>query len=307
MRSPAAAIAWEFWQRHRWGFAALAGYLLILATMKPVVLARGQAVTFDSQSFAFFVFVPLCSMLTYLLAVFTYGLSGDLAARQSMYPPRIFTMPASTAALAGWPMLYGALTMAIFWLAIRLLAVWPSGFAAPWVWPALLAAVMLCWTQALTWMPYGLPGLRIVVTVLWLSVIDTIVLLALHFEAGELVMLAILAPQVPLGYFAARFAVARARRGVVPDWRGAFGWLRRIANILTGGHRRDHFASPASGGDTAGRSLHWSASYCPSSWPCCSPRATRLYSSSSFCSACCSRHRSWPPSSRRQSARRVPM
>jgi hypothetical protein len=245
MRSPAAAIAWEFWQRHRWGLGALAGYLAVLAAMRPIILARGQAVTFDSQSFAFFVFVPLCSMLTYLLAVFTYGLSGDLAARQSMYPARIFTMPASTSALAGWPMLYGALTMAIFWLAIRLLAVWPSGFAAPWVWPALLAAVMLCWTQALTWMPYGLPGLRIIVTVLWLSVIDTIVLLALHFEAREAVMLAILAPQVPLGYFAARFAVARARRGVVPDWRGAFTWFGRIAKAMAGGRRRDSFTSPA--------------------------------------------------------------
>ena len=30
MRSPAAAIAWEFRQRHRWGLIALAGYLLVL-------------------------------------------------------------------------------------------------------------------------------------------------------------------------------------------------------------------------------------------------------------------------------------
>jgi hypothetical protein len=33
MRSPAAAIAWEFRQRHRWGLIALAGYLLALATI----------------------------------------------------------------------------------------------------------------------------------------------------------------------------------------------------------------------------------------------------------------------------------
>jgi len=244
IRSPAAAIAWEFRRRHRWGFAALAGYLLVLAAVKLVMLARGHAVTFEPRSFAFFVFVPLSSTFTYSLAVFTYGLSGDFAARQSPYPARIFTMPVSTAALAGWPMLYGALVMAVLWFAIRLLGVWPSGYAAPWIWPALLAAVMLAWAQALTWMPYGLRGLRVVVTLLWLSVIETIVLLALHFEASETVMLAILAPQVPLGYSAARFAVARARRGVVPDWGGVFDWLGRIANVLTGGHRRDRFASP---------------------------------------------------------------
>lgn len=43
----------------------------------------------------------------YCLAVFSYGLSGDLAARQSMYPARMFALPVTTTALAGWPMLYG--------------------------------------------------------------------------------------------------------------------------------------------------------------------------------------------------------
>jgi hypothetical protein len=36
------------------------------------------------------------------------------------------------------------------------------------------------------------------------------------------VMLAILAPHVPLAFFTARFAVGRARRGDMPDWRGVF-------------------------------------------------------------------------------------
>ena len=43
----------------------------------------------------------------YFLAVFSFGLAGDLAARQSIYPARMFTLPVTTAALAGWPMLYG--------------------------------------------------------------------------------------------------------------------------------------------------------------------------------------------------------
>lgn len=222
----------------------MGAYLLVLATIKLVMLARGLPINLDSpQSFAFVVVVPLTATFTYALAVFSFGLSGDLAARQSMYPARMFTLPVTTAALAGWPMLYGTAAMAILWLATRLLAVWPSGIDVPSMWPALAAAALLAWTQALTWMPYGLPGLRVIVAMLWLATIDAVVLLALTFKAPESFMVAILAPQVPLAYLVARFALARARRGDVPDWRGAFARLGRIAAVLP--NRRDHFPSPA--------------------------------------------------------------
>lgn len=247
MRSPAAAIGWEFWRRHRRGLFALIGYLITLGTIKLVMLARGQAVTFASdESFAFTALMPpTATFMMYLLAVFTYGMSGDLAARHSMYPARAFTLPVSTAALAGWPMLYGTLGMAIFWLVTRLVGMWPAGIAIPWLWPAVLAAVSMAWIQALTWMPYGLPGLRIVVAVLWLAVFDAIVLVALQFKVREGVMLAVLAPQIPVAWLVARFAVACARRGVVPDWRSRFTWLGRVAGVLTGGRRRARFASAA--------------------------------------------------------------
>jgi hypothetical protein len=242
MRSPAAAIAWEFRQRHRWGLIALAGYLLALATFKLVILEPGQSVNMDSaERFAAAVVVPLSATFMYCLAVFSFGLSGDLAARQSMYPARLFTLPVTTAALAHWPMLYGSAAMVLLWLATRFLAVWPSGFAIPSIWPALLAVSLLTWTQALTWMPYGLPGLRVIVAVLWLGVIDSIALLALRYDAREPVMLAILAPQIPVAYVVARIAVARARRGDVPDWRGVSA--RRVQTLPAPGDRRGRFAS----------------------------------------------------------------
>jgi hypothetical protein len=89
-----------------------------------------------------------------------------------------------------------------------------------------------------------LPGLRIIITVLWLWIIDGIALVALHYQAHESLMLLILVPQPPLAYLAARIAVARARRGDVPDWRGAFAWLPRITRIQS--RRRGNFRSPAS-------------------------------------------------------------
>lgn len=232
MHSAAAAIAWEFRRRHRWGLIAVAGCLVVLATIKLVILAAGGLIEFDdAQTFAFVVIVPLTAAFLYFLAVFSFGLTGDLAARQSMYPARMFALPVTTAGLAGWPMLYGTATMVTLWFATRLVGLWPSGIHVPMVWPALLAASLLAWTQALTWMPYPLRGLRVIVTMLWLTTIDAVVLLAIEFKASEGLMVAMLAPHVPLAYFAARAAVGRARRGEVADWRGMFGWLERLARV----------------------------------------------------------------------------
>src|SRR5256714_15435897 len=132
MRSPAAAVAWEFRQRHRLGLIAVIVYLVVLATIKLVVLARALPINLDShESFAFVVMVPLAATFTYFLAVFTFGLDGELAARQSMYPARLFTLPVTTGALSGLPMLYGTACMVILLLATRLFALWPSGIGVP--------------------------------------------------------------------------------------------------------------------------------------------------------------------------------
>jgi hypothetical protein len=242
MRSPAAAVAWEFRARHRWGMLGVIAYLIVVAGIKIVVVARGMPLYLDSpESFAFVVMVPLAATFTYFLSVFTFGLDGDLGARQSMFPARRFTLPVTTTALAGWPMLYGSAAMVMLWLAMRTLALWPSGVEIPTIWPAVLAVSLLAWTQALTWMPYPLPGLRIIVMVLWLGTIDTIALLAFHFNAHESLMVGIVAPPIPLAYIVARFAIARARRGEVPDWRGTFGARARTALVAD----RREFTSPA--------------------------------------------------------------
>jgi hypothetical protein len=216
-------MAWEFLHRNRWGLRAICLYLVVIAAVKLVIVLRGAPIVFhNDESFALVVVVPITTSFVYLLAVFTYGLSGDLAGRRSMYPARVFTLPLSNSALVGWPMLYGAIAMVGLWVLTRMLSVWPSGVSIPIVWPAALAAALVMWTQALVWMPYGLPGLRVVVSVFVLTVIDAIVLVALQFKAREWVIVAIAAPQLPIAYAVARVAVARARRGDVPhvpQWR----------------------------------------------------------------------------------------
>ncbi len=244
MRSPALAFGWEFRKRHAWPVIAMGVYLLCLAVFRLVLYVPGEPITvLPPDGRAAVVIAPLSWAFFYYLAVFSFGLSGDLGARQSIFPARMFSLPVKTAALVGWPMLYGTVTVAVLVLAATVLARWPWEIDAPLFWPALFAATFLAWTQAFMWMPYGLPAARAIVTVLWLAAFDAIVLLAAHFNVSEPVMLAILAPQIPLAYLVARYAVARARRGDVPDWRPRF--LRTAAVAGPAPLRRAGFASPA--------------------------------------------------------------
>src|SRR6266480_4842230 len=149
MRAPALAIGWEFRRRHLWALIAMAGYLLALAAIKLLFLGPMEPIRLDPpDGRVAVVMTPLTATYFYLLAAFSFGLAGDLGARPSIYPARMFALPVGTAAVA------------ILWLVTALSARWPWGIELPLIWPALLAAVFLAWTQALMWMPYGLPGLR---------------------------------------------------------------------------------------------------------------------------------------------------
>lgn len=232
MRSPAAAIGWEFARRFRWGFVGVAAYLTLLGGTKLWILQTGRLIAgIDEQVFALLIMIAMTIIMIYFLAVFTFGVSGDIAARESIYPRRLFTLPVSTAALAAWPMMYGVAAIVLLWIGTRAFGYWPPTLEidVPLVWPALLAASLLAWTQALTWMPYGLTGVRVVVAMLWLIAIDSVVLLAIELKWREPGLIAFLAPQVPLAYLVARVAVGRARRGETPDWRQAFSGAQRSA------------------------------------------------------------------------------
>jgi hypothetical protein len=223
MRSPAAAFAWEFRHRHRWYLIALAAYLLTLGLMKPLFLAPDHVVRFDPpDGFAAFGVVPFSVTFFYLIAVFTFGLTGDVAARQSIYPPRLFTLPVSSAALAGWPMLYGIAAMTVLWLIAVTLARWPWGVELPLLWPGLMTAVVLAWLQVFAWMPYGLRGIRVAFAVIVLTSLNAMVMTAIELKIPQAALVAFLAPQLPIAYLCAWVAVSRARRGHVPDWSFSF-------------------------------------------------------------------------------------
>jgi hypothetical protein len=242
MPSPAARVfAWEFGHRYRWGLLVIAAYVIGLLTTGLLGIEWAQPVDASPARFVGTIAVPLWSAVMFLLPVFSFGLTGDLAARQSMYPLRLFTLPVTSTALTAWPMLYGTASIALLAQAARL-GSWPAQIEPPF-WLVLYAPAFLAWTQVLMWMPYPVRGLRVVAVVSWLIVMDIIAIIAIELKPSETLMAAILVPQLPVAYLAARTAVFRARRGDVPDWRGAFTPLVSLARLLA---RRRPFASPMS-------------------------------------------------------------
>lgn len=221
MRSAATAIAWELVAKNRWGLAALGLYLLVLVAVRTFAADLIARFAFDdAETFAIVVVVPMTASFVYLLTVFTFGFAGDLAGRESIYPARLFTLPVTSTALAGWPMLIGSILVAVLWAGTRLLAIWPPGVRVPLIWPGLVGVVMLLWTQALTWMPYGWRGMRVAMALVCLTAIDAAVLLGLEFRVSESSMAVILLPLVPVAFIVARHAVERARHDQAPDWTG---------------------------------------------------------------------------------------
>lgn len=240
MLTPAAAIAWEFRRRHRWGLTGILAAILILAAIKVAVTWNRTQFEVRDLTFALLVPTPMAATFLYLLAIFTFGISGDLAARESMFPRRLLTLPVSSAALAGLPMLYGSVSMTLLWFAIRAAAMFPPGAGVPRYWPALFAVSLLAWTQALTWMPYPFRGARIAVSIVLLLSIDVVVFTALEYRARETTMLLLLAPWTPLAYLTAWSAIRRARRGDAPEWRS----LERLMPAFAGSAERE-FSSAA--------------------------------------------------------------
>ena len=220
MSPSARALSWELFRHHRWGFAGIALYFILILAIRIVQPGFLSPTDGDySAIFAATTSVPTIIAFFYLIAVFSFGFTGDLSARASMFPARRFSLPVTTAALAGWPLLYGALSAGVLWAWVRAIGYFPPDFVVPRVWPGFLLAVFLAWAQVLTWTPFGWTHARVIISVLLLTAADTIVVLALHFKTAESVMIAVLAPQLPLAFWLALSAVARARRGDVPDWR----------------------------------------------------------------------------------------
>ena len=252
MHSPAAAIAWQLFRPYRWWLVAGIAYFLavsIFCRVTPETAVFFCRVTPETAVFAvagLYLASPLGIGMLLLLTVFAYGSGFDLASQESGFPARMFALPVQSRALVGWPMFYGTIAVGLAWMAIGQFLLRPScrqWIDVPLWWPAFFGAGFLAWYQALTWWPFALAWLRLVVSIPVFGLLIAVPILGNLCDVPEAVMVLVLAAQLPVAYTVAVAGVSRARRGDNPDWR----WVVQQAGNLVRpiARRRRTFASAA--------------------------------------------------------------
>jgi hypothetical protein len=232
MHSPALAFNWQIWGRHRWG---LAGALLIVAGICALPQAYPTAkltsnVGDTGVPFMMAILMPFGFVILYLAYVFSLAELGKRTG-SSGFPLWMLTLPVRTPWLVLWPMLSGAVTVALVWLAVGWFALNEVGLEVPLVWPALGLACTLVWIQAVDWSGLGSISKALVACAvlagLWTGLMrgDT------HdatFAALPVILL--------LGFVAGAAGVSRLRRGgrssgftMAPVLRWRIGRERRFA------------------------------------------------------------------------------
>jgi hypothetical protein len=233
MHSPTTAVLWEVWKRHRWVLIASTVWFLAVWSLCHALsdgLIFGVDLFVHEHAIFFMLLLAISPLLCGLLPLFAYGCDADIASKESTFPTRMFTLPLTTRALVGWPMLYGTVAIALAWLAVASFILRPGGMDLPLWWPSVLLASCLAWVQALSWRPFGLAGLRMVAAVVPMGVLVAVSSLRWMAHLPEPVVSLLLGSTILPAYVVAVTGVARARRGDQPDRQWLVAWVRNVAD-----------------------------------------------------------------------------
>jgi hypothetical protein len=240
MRSPAWALTWQLWWRHRWLWVATIAYVLALAGVCQAFPPRSDA----RELCATFGLLPLTQVTLVGFAILTLVTTGTDLEKNSIFPAWMFTLPVPTRTLVGWVMLNGTISFTAGWLALHFFVLRSSGIAAPRC-LTLIAPSVLAWLQVLSWTPFPFPLVRLVLMLGAVTVIGIVPpLLEVAYAVPAPIVIGMQAASIAAAYPLAEVGVARARCG-----RGQQGWLQ--AGPLVGwvgvwrGHQRP-FASAQS-------------------------------------------------------------
>ena len=122
-------------------------------------------------------------------------------------------------------MALGAATVGGLWLVTSGLVLRRAGLPVPLLWPALFAAGVLAWTQALVWLPLPLVALRVFVIVPALSGLLAAAIVGAAYHIAPAILALASAALLPLAYAVAVAGVAQ-------------GAARRHRACTPGGRRR---------------------------------------------------------------------
>ena len=155
MHSPALAIAWQLWTRHRSGIVIALATLVAMLASSPLLPLVARMIASS---------IVLVLVIAYFMNILLFA--DSVGSLESTYPRRMYALPVPSRTLAGWPMLYGGGMVALLWVAGACLVYRPSGFHTPVLLPSLGLAAMLVWLQAFAWSPIsnGLLNLYIPLT-----------------------------------------------------------------------------------------------------------------------------------------------
>jgi hypothetical protein len=230
MNSPAIGIGYSMWLHLRWVAVGMVVYLLALAAAVQIAPSP--------MYFGLFGTLALSSVIAHVLTALTLG-PADLGIRGTGYPKCMMVRPLRTRSLVGWPMFYGATTIALIWFFVSACILRPAGLNTPVLWPAALGAAGTAWLQAVGWSPFPSPFARIPALVLAGVPLILFGSCAGLFMESNSVSLAIAAGSLVWTFAAYAFAVnglSRARAGSEEQW--LFDFIERhIARL------RDRFVS----------------------------------------------------------------
>jgi hypothetical protein len=239
------ALAWQLWGRHRRGLAgAVACWLLCAVPAR--LLPDASPARYALALAGVVMLLPLT--LLYLIALFGYGFDGAaLEARGSCFPARMFALPVRARALVGWPMLHGAFAVAFAWLLWAGFVLRPGGIEVPLWGPGFLLAAVVAGLQAVLWVPFGLPYVRLAAAMAVPFGLLFGAATAWAHGVSDPVVAGLFACFLPAAYTVAWAGVCHARRGDVPEW-----WRPRARRPAaeTGPPARRPFPSP-------GRAQRW--------------------------------------------------
>jgi hypothetical protein len=241
MTSAALGIGYSLWLRVRWAIGATLTLYLVLALVPQFFPAMAPYCCGASIAILFMVMVPL-------LNTFSYG-PADLGVKSSGFPPHMRTLPISTRAMVGWPMLLAAVIFALLWMLPACFIFLPAGIQIPVFWPAAMFAAICLWVQAVGWSPFPSPFAR--VPILLIAIVPLTVPLAFGITFLEGTTQSTLLFVCGLIWSAAAYAfgvrgLSRARTGCEGDWFRPIAerWAARGRRQYAIGNRRRPFRSP---------------------------------------------------------------
>jgi hypothetical protein len=209
MHSPALALNWQIWGRHRWGLVVAMLVVAVICTVPHAVPRTELTANIGHTGVPLIVpiLMPYAFVMLYLAYVFSLAELGNRAS-VSGFPLWMLTLPVRTPWLVIWPMLSGCTTVTVTWLAVGWFALNKVGLDVPLIWPALGLACTVIWIQAIDWSPLG-SIIKALVAIAFLAALWSGLLRPETHNAA----FAALPAMLLLGFVAGSFGVSRLRRG----------------------------------------------------------------------------------------------